>query len=470
MARKKNRTEYHILTVTGWAGEGHGVGRLSDGRVVFVPWALPGDEVEVACLRTKKNFLQGRVVRLIQPSPQRQEAPCRHFGQCGGCTLQHASYTYQLQLKQQHLEGLLRHLGCFPAPPVEAPLACPEPWGYRNKLDFAFSKRRWLPAEQLGNPDIPAAPGCGFHVAGHFDKVLHIEKCLLQPEINDQLRKAFHEAAQKRGISYYNARTGQGMLRGLILRCNRRGDWMVVLVVNAGGASIAEELLASVAEDFPSVVSWFYIVNSKTNDSLHDLVPVLWKGQPWLEESLAGLHFRIHPKSFFQTNPSQAERLYLLAREMAETGPETRLLDLYCGTGTTTAILGRNARQALGVDVVPEAIEDARYNALRNGLHHVEFICEDSARILTSDHVDRWGFPDVLVTDPPRAGMTPTVCQEILRLRPQRMVYISCNPATLIRDLNHLSEAYEVRRIQPVDMFPHTRHLECVVLLTLKPH
>lgn len=471
MGNKRKRKTWHqaIVTIESWAGEGHGLGRLPDGRVVFVPWTLPGDEAEIEYQTTHKNYVQARLRTLLTPSPERRAPSCRHFGHCGGCSLQQAPYSLQLSLKRQHVQGLVEHLGNFTAPPVEEPLPCPSEWAYRNKLDFAFAHRAWLPPDQLSQAEIKKEPACGFHVAGHFDKVIRIEECLLQPDDNNLIRKAFEQTALREDISFFDPLSGEGSLRSLVLRCNRQHEWMVLLVVNGGHAADAVKLFEKLKPLFPQIVSWYYVENPKKNDSLHDLEPVLWQGQPWLIETLDGLRFRIHPKSFFQTNTHQAERLFLLARDMAQPGPEDILFDLYCGTGTTTAIIGRHARLAVGVDVVPEAIADARRSAEENGLSHLRFECGDAGALLTGRPLQAYGRPDILITDPPRAGMTPEVCREILALAPRRIVYISCNPATQVRDLNLLTEKYDVRRIKPVDMFPQTRHIECVALLTLKP-
>jgi 23S rRNA (uracil1939-C5)-methyltransferase len=471
MGNRSNSKKWHQATVTieSWAGEGHGLGRLPDGRVVFVPWTLPGDVAEVVYRNTSKSYIRAHLKELVTHSSQRRQAACRHFGYCGGCQLQHAPYYAQLALKHQHIQGLMQHLGRFKAPPVEEVLPCPSEWAYRNKLDFAFASRGWLSPEQLKQPEIKKEAACGFHVAGHFDKVISIEECLLQPDDNNSIRKALVKLALSEGMSFFDPRSGVGVLRSLVLRCNRNNEWMVLLVVNGGGVADAIRLFETLQPQFPQIISWYYVENPKKNDSLHDLEPVLWKGQPWLEETLDGLRFRVHPKSFFQTNTLQAEQLYKLAREMAQPGPEDVLFDLYCGTGTTTAVIGRYARLAVGVDVVEEAIADARRSAEENGLTHLRFECGDTGALLAGGRMQAYGQPDILITDPPRAGMTPEVCREIQALAPRRIVYISCNPATMVRDLNMLSEKYDVQRIKPVDMFPQTRHIECVTLLTLKP-
>ncbi|MCS6981682.1 MAG: 23S rRNA (uracil(1939)-C(5))-methyltransferase RlmD [Flavobacteriales bacterium] len=469
MVRNKKSPVREMVTIESWAGEGGGVGRLSDGRVVFVAQGLPGEQVEVEYLKPAGRQVHARLVQVIQPSPERQLPPCRHYGYCGGCQLQNAPYSLQLALKRAHVESIVRQLGTFKAPEVEEVLPSEEVFFYRNKMDFAFAHRRYLLPEELGNPEIKPGPACGFHVAGAFDRVIRVEECLLQHPLHNQIRQAIEKEALAHGFTFYNARTHQGQLRGLILRCNRRGEWMVVLVTSAQCAHVAQKLFNTLIPRFPQVVSWYFIENPKKNDSILDLPAQLWYGQAHLVETIDGLRFRIHPKSFFQTHTAQAEKLYLLAREMAEVGSDHYLLDFYCGAGTTTAVIGQYCRQAVGIDVSPEAIEDAKVSARENGLRHLTFFCGDVETLLKLPALKSFGRPDILVTDPPRAGMTPSLCRQILHLAPHKIVYISCNPATQVRDLNLLSSHYEVVRLKPVDMFPQTRHIECVALLRLRP-
>lgn len=469
MARNRKSPVREVVTIHSWAGEGGGVGRLSDGRVVFVAQGLPGEQAEVEYLKPAGRQVHARLVKVVQASPDRQSPPCRHYGYCGGCQLQHAPYPLQLALKKAHVESIVGQLGTFKAPVVEEVLPSKEVFFYRNKMDFAFAQRRYLLPEELGHRDIKAEPACGFHVAGAFDQVIRVEECLLQHPLHNEIRRAFEKEALAHGFTFYNTRTHQGQLRGLILRCNRQGEWMVVLVTAAVGAPVAQKLFDILIPRFPQVVSWYFIENPKKNDSILDLPAHLWHGQPHLVETLDGLRFRIHPKSFFQTHTAQAEKLYLLARDMAEVGSDHYLLDLYCGAGTTTAIIGRYSRYAVGIDVTHEAIEDAKLSARENGLRHLTFFCGDVDTLLKLPALRSFGRPDILVTDPPRAGMTPSLCRQILHLAPYKIVYISCNPATQVRDLNLLSSHYEVVRLKPVDMFPQTRHIECVALLRWRP-
>jgi len=468
MVKKNKSSQPLVVTISDWAGEGQGVGRTAGGRVIFVPFSLPGETVEVLPVKTKRNFIEGQLLRVKHPSSERQNAPCRHFGDCGGCALQHAPYELQLKLKENHIYNLFKHLGKFPFPYPEAVVPSPKVFEYRNKLDFAFSAKRWLPKEDLQNPDNKKELACGFHVVGHFDKVLQVEECLLMPPLNNKIRQFITRKAIELNIPFFNTITQEGILRGLVLRCNLKNEWMVMLVVSENGESVAQNILASAEVYFPEVISWYYVVNNKKNDSLHDLEPILWKGAPWLIETIHGLKFRIHPKSFFQTNSRQAEKLYSLAQELAECTEESVLFDFYCGAGTTTAIVGQHCKLAIGVDIVPEAINDSIENARLNRLNHLKFIGGDILKVLQQDYLKAFGKPDVLLTDPPRSGMSPKVCQSIFHLLPPRIVYISCNASTMIRDINILSEKYEVCRIIPLDMFPQTRHTECVVSLIKK--
>ncbi len=460
---RKNLPLLENILIESVAAEGKAVAHV-DGQVVFVPYCVPGDCVDLQVTRKKHSFMEARVERVVKPSDVRCPAVCRHYGVCGGCKWQILPYSEQLRWKHRQVEDNLVRIGKVPLPQIEPVLGSESEYGYRNKLEFTFADHRWLTPEQMRDK-VPFEPGLGFHIPNCFDKVLDIEECHLMPDVNNRLRNRVREYALSHGMTFYNEHTHEGQLRTLILRMNGQGEVMVVLVLGEDLEEQGRGLLEMIRTEFAEVVSLWYCVNKKMNDTIGDQELVLYSGQDHLIERMEDLRFKVGPKSFYQTNTRQAYRLYEVARNFAGlTGGET-VYDLYTGTGTIAQFVARHAKQVIGIEYVPEAIDDARVNAAMNGLDNVRFFAGDMKDILTGAFVREQGRPDVIITDPPRAGMHEDVVNVILGAEPERIVYVSCNPATQARDIGLLSVSYDVVRVQPVDMFPQTQHVENVVLL-----
>lgn len=458
------------IEVLDYAAEGKALARL-DGKVLFIEGgAVPGDRVDVRLLKSKKDWASARLLRLRVASPERVEPFCPHFGTCGGCQWQMLPYARQLAFKQQQVTEQLRRLGGGIQLPEPEPILGADPQRrYRNKLEFTFSSRAYLSAEDLQREPRPeAGPALGFHAPRRFDKVLDIERCELQPEPSNALRNELRRFALEHGYSFYDPRSHEGWLRNLVIRSNREGELMVNLVLQHDEPTERDRVLAHISERFPEIRSLYYTINPKWNDSLNDLSPRLFRGDAYLLERLGDCRFRIGPKSFFQTNSLQAERMYEQVRDFAALSGTETLYDLYCGTGTIGIFLAAAARKVVGIELVREAVEDARENAILNGVANIRFYDGDVLQLCDRGFLEREGAPDVVVTDPPRAGMHEALVAKLLELRAPRIVYVSCNPATQARDLALLDAAYAVRRIRPLDMFPHTHHIENIVLLTLR--
>lgn len=451
------------------AAEGKSLAHV-EGGVLFVPRAVPGDRVDVQVNRRKKGFMEGYVVRFLEYSSLRVPPPCRHFGVCGGCQWQMLPYEYQLEAKQQQVYDQLSRIGGLSLPSLNPILPAESTTFYRNKLEYTFSPRGWhekpLTPDETAEVAFPLA--LGFHIPGRYDRVLNVEECLLQPEPSNALRNAVREFAVRQGYSFYDSKLQHGWLRNLMVRTATTGETMVLFVFQHEDVDHREELLGYVGERFPELTSLLWCINPKVNDTIYDLRIFVYRGADFIVESLGDLHFSIGAKSFFQTNSRQAHRLYEVVRNMADLQGDELLYDLYTGTGTIALYLARQARRVVGVESVPEAIEDAWLNAARNGIKNVSFHAGDVLHLLDEDFVKQEGAPDVLVTDPPRAGMHPKVVERLLRLAPKRIVYVSCNPSTQARDLELFAELYDVTEVQPVDMFPHTKHVENVVALRLR--
>ena len=409
--------------------------------------------------------MEARLLEVVHPSTQRTQPWCKHFGICGGCRWQHLEYEWQLYYKAKWIQDALQRLGKFEMPEPEPILASPDIRFYRNKLEFTFSHRRFLFAhENLEDPQI-TQEGLGFHLPGRFDRILDIEYCYHQSELSNTIRLALKNFALKKGITFQNLRTHHGLLRNLIIRNNLAGEYMVIVVFAAYDATNIQEVMEFLRDSFPQIHSLYYVINTKVNDTLQDLEPVLFSGQPYILESMEELKFRIGPLSFFQTNTRQALRLYQVVREYAALSGQELVYDLYTGTGTIACFLAPRARKVIGIEYVEAAVNDAKINAKANSLNNLSFFGGDMADVLNEDFIAKQGRPDVIVTDPPRAGMHPAVVKQILQAAPRRLVYVSCNPATQARDVTLFNEAYRVEKIQPVDMFPHTSHAENVMLL-----
>lgn len=456
------------VEITGVAAEGNALARVND-MVVFIPFGAPGDIADVKLDRKKKNYAEGHIERLIKPSDIRATPRCEHFGVCGGCRWQHLPYDFQLRCKQQQVEDCMERIAKIPFPEITPILGSEQIWEYRNKMEYTFSDKMWLTFEQMrSGEEFPDRRAAGFHIPGAFDKVLDIGKCHLQDDLGNRIRRFVKEFGKERGYTFYNLRENRGFLRTLMIRIASTGDVMAVMSVGEDDRERIGELMEALGSEFPEITSLFYVVNTKVNDTIADLDIVTWKGKDYIEEEMEGLRFRVGPKSFYQTNSAQAYRLYSVAREFADLKGDELVYDLYTGTGTIACFLARGVRHVVGIEYVPDAIEDAKINAAANGLGNTEFYAGDMKDVLTADFIAEHGRPDVMIVDPPRAGMHEDVVKVILDAAPGRIVYVSCNPATQARDLALLHEKYDVTGIRPVDMFPHTQHVENVVALRLR--
>lgn len=470
MSRKKKLPLYNIK-IDAYAAEGKSIAHLEDGKVLFVTNAVPGDVVNVRLTKNKKSWAEGQVMELLSPSPERIEPFCQHFGICGGCKWQMLPYPRQLAYKQQQVADQLQRIGHIELPAIQPILGSAHERYYRNKLEFTFSNHRYRTTAEIkaaGDTVFAPEPALGFHAPGLFDKVVPVYTCYLQNEPTNLLLKVLREYAEARQLSYYDYRSQQGWLRNVVIRVATTGEVLINLVLQYEDEPQRKAILEHMLAHIPGITTLHYTINPKVNDSLHDLEVHCYHGKGYIEETLGNYRFKISPKSFFQTNSYQAKALYDVTKEFAGlTGSET-LYDLYCGTGSIGIYCSAGAKKVIGIEVVEDAIKDAYENAALNGLHHCTFYAGDVADICTDDFFARHGRPDVIITDPPRAGMHEKLVQQLLKMRAPKVVYVSCNPATQARDLQLLAEAYKVTRLQPVDMFPHTHHIENVALLELK--
>ena len=469
MARK--RKELPLLekvTITDVAAEGKAIARVDD-MVVFVPYVVPGDVVDLQVKRKKHHYAEAEAVYFHSYSPVRAVPFCQHYGVCGGCKWQILPYEEQIKYKQKQVTDNLTRIGKIELPEISPILGSKKTQYYRNKLEYTFSNKRWLTAEEVKQEvTYDQMNAVGFHIPTAFDKVLAIEKCWLQDDITNRLRNSIRDFAYAHGYSFQNLRTHEGMLRNLIVRTSSTGELMVILVCKIESDEEMEryrELLQFVADTFPEITSLLYFINNKVNDTITDLEVHTFCGKDHIYEEMEGLRFKVGPKSFYQTNSEQAYELYKVTREFAGLTGNELVYDLYTGTGTIANFVARQARQVVGIEYVPEAIEDAKVNSNINGITNTLFYAGDMKDLLTDDFIQEHGRPDVIITDPPRAGMHQDVVDVILRAEPQRIVYVSCNPATQARDLQLLDAKYRVTAVQPVDMFPHTHHVENVVRL-----
>jgi 23S rRNA (uracil1939-C5)-methyltransferase len=467
MGRSKHKPLLENLLITDIAAEGKAIARL-EGMIVFVSGCVPGDVVDVQVIRKRKRYMEGFPVKYHTYSPNRSEPFCSHFGLCGGCKWQHLPYEDQLKSKQKWVADSLERIGKVEVSLIGAIIGSEKLIGYRNKLEFTFSHSRWLTAKEIqtGN-SLPERRALGFHIPGKFDKVLDIDHCYLQPEPSNQIRNFVRQYALEHDLEFFDIIRKAGFLRNLTIRNTLSGDVMVIFSFFRDDHDDLEKLLIALAMQFPQITSLMYVINPKANDTLNDLDVIRFSGRDHLIESMEGLRFRISPKSFFQTNTSQAYRLYTITREFADLTGNEIVYDLYTGTGTIALFLAGNCKKAIGIENVAEAIEDANRNADLNGITNVSFFAGDIRELMNETFFIRNGYPDVLITDPPRTGMHEDVVKAILTARPRRIVYVSCNPATQARDIQLLSEHYRVLRCQPVDMFPFTHHVENVALLSL---
>ena len=484
MSRKrKPLPQYDNVEIEAVAAEGKCIAHV-DEQVVFVPFVVPGDVVDLQVVKKKHRYCEARVVRFIKKSDVRAVPKCEHFGICGGCKWQNLPYEEQIKAKQKQVFDQLSRIGKVELPEFRPILGSVKQWEYRNKLEFGCANKRWYTAEELKNIPEDAGlgePAIGFHITGAFDKIYPIKKCWLMDDLHNRIRNDIYDYAVRTGMTFYDTRAQHGLLRNLMFRNSNTGEWMLLIQFHydePGDEQRAKDLLEHIATTFPEITSLIYVDNQKGNDTIGDLELTTYKGTDFIYEKMEDLKFKVGPKSFYQTNTEQAYHLYSVAREFAldfqiynsklsdySSDNKPLIYDLYTGTGTIANFVARYASKVIGIEYVPEAIEDAKVNSKINGIDNTEFFAGDMKNILTTEFIQQHGRPDIIITDPPRAGMHPDVVKVILNAAPKRIVYVSCNPATQARDLALLDADYRVAQVQPVDMFPHTPHVENVVQL-----
>ena len=466
--KKKPHPVFENITITDIAAEGKALVKIDD-IVVFIPFVVPGDIVDLQVTRKKSNFMEARPIHFHKYSDKRVEAVCQHFGICGGCKWQILPYDEQIRYKQQQVVDNLTRIGKIDLPAISSIIGSPKTEFYRNKLEYTFSNRRWRTNEEIAEEKVfDTMNAVGFHIPGQFDKVLDIDKCWLQTDDSNEIRNEVRRYALEHDLSFFNLRTQEGFLRTLMIRTTSTGELMVIMIFFYEDKEAQDALLQNLADKFPQITSLLYVINSKANDTITDQQILTFKGNECIYEEMEGLKFKIGPKSFYQTNSEQAYELYKVARNFANLTGEELVYDLYTGTGTIANFVASKCKKVIGIEYVPEAIADAKVNARLNNITNTQFYAGDMKDILDADFINAHGRPDVIITDPPRAGMHDDVINAILFAEPKRIVYVSCNPATQARDLNFLDAKYKVTAVQPVDMFPHTHHVENVVLLELR--
>lgn len=480
--KKKSLPELKSVQIDSVAAEGKAVARVryreedEKQTVIFVPFGAPGDVADLQIDRKKNNYAEAHITRLVQPSDNRVEPKCRHFTICGGCKWQHLPYKEQLRWKQQQVEDAMTRIAKIEMPPLSPILGSENIWAYRNKMEYTFSNKKWRTWEEVksGKEFADFSNALGFHIPGAFDKVLHIEECILQDDLGNQIRNHIYVEAEKEGWSFYNIRENSGLLRTLMIRIASTGDVMVCMVFGENDKESISRVMQSIKDKFPIITSLLYVVNQKANDTISDQIINIFSGSEYIEEEMEGLRFRINAKSFYQTNSNQAYQLYKVARKFVglekpvDSGYKPLVYDLYTGTGTIANFIARNAGKVIGIEYVEEAIADAKVNSKVNGIDNTSFYAGDMKNVLTDEFIIEHGRPDIMIIDPPRAGMHEDVVNVILNAEPKVLVYVSCNPSTQARDLALLDKKYHVTDIQPVDMFPHTHHVENVVRLILR--
>jgi 23S rRNA (uracil1939-C5)-methyltransferase len=468
MRRKKPQEIIENVRVLDFASEGKCIAKI-DGQVIFIEGvAAPGDLVDIQVFKSKNNFKEAKVIKTHELSEMRIEPFCSHFGVCGGCKWQHLPYEKQLELKHKQVVDQLAHIGKVPLPVIFPIFPSENTQYYRNKLEFTFSNYKWLTNEQIASGEEFNRNALGFHIPKRFDKILDVDHCFLQSDPSNQIRIKVKQFALDQGYRFFDPVKMHGFLRNLIIRNSNLGDLMVVVQFAEPNQEDIDKLMTFVADSFPEITSLNYVVNQKGNDTFLDLEVICFKGKPYMEEKMKEVTFRIGPKSFFQTNSVQALNLYNITLELADLQGDELVYDLYTGTGTIANFVAKYCRQVVGVEYVPEAIEDAKLNSELNNIKNTSFLAGDMRKVLTDSFVGKFGKPDVIITDPPRAGMDKEVVEVILNAEAKKIVYVSCNPATQARDIALLSEKYSVEKVIPVDMFPHTHHVENVALLVLK--
>lgn len=475
MRKPKQEIILTDIEITDAGSEGNAIARV-DNKVIFVPFVVPGDVVDIKIYKSKKNYAEGRAVAIKQYSPLRSEVKCPHFGTCGGCRWQNMDYAEQLKYKQKQVVDNLERLGKIDTTYMSPICGSDNIFYYRNKLEYTFSNRPWISNEDIKNPDfVPQPNALGFHIPGLFDKILDIEHCALQENLSNDIRLTIKEYALQYNLEFYDIRNHTGFLRNIVIRNTSIGEWMLVVIVAQNDKEKLLPMMEFLKNRFPQITSLQYIINEKLNDSYGDLDVITYSGKDYVVENMPAykqqgkpLEFKIGPKSFYQTNSAQAYKLYSFAADFADLNGDEVVYDLYTGTGTIANFVARRCKKVVGIEYVEDAIVDAKHNSERNNIDNTVFYAGDMAKVLTEDFIKENGTPDLVITDPPRAGMHEKVIQQLLNAQPRKIVYISCNPATQARDIMLLSEKYNVGRIQPVDMFPHTQHVENVVELILK--
>ncbi|MFS4456602.1 23S rRNA (uracil(1939)-C(5))-methyltransferase RlmD [Maribacter sp. 2304DJ31-5] len=469
--RKKNRRQvFENVEVVDAGAKGKTVGKAPDGRVIFLTNTVPGDVVDVRTTKKRKAYFEGIATKFHHLSDKRVQPVCEHFGTCGGCKWQDMGYEHQLFYKQKEVENNLRRIGHLELPEISPILGSKKQYFYRNKMEFSFSDSRWLTLEEINSEEtIEDKNALGFHIPGMWDKILDIKKCHLQQDPSNTIRLAVKQFAVKNGISFYNPRHHKGMLRTLMIRTSSIGELMVLIQCFEDEPEKRNLLLDYLKVTFPEITSLLYVVNQKQNDTIYDQNVICYNGRDHIFEKMEGLQFKINAKSFYQTNSEQAYELYKITRDLAGLTGQELVYDLYTGTGTIAQFISKKAKKVIGIESVPEAILDAKANADRNNIPNVDFFVGDMKNVFNEEFIAENGTPDVIITDPPRDGMHKAVVQQILDIAPQKVVYVSCNSATQARDLELMKEAYHIKKVQPVDMFPQTHHVENVVLLTKKP-
>ncbi|MDD5979183.1 MAG: 23S rRNA (uracil(1939)-C(5))-methyltransferase RlmD [Bacteroidales bacterium] len=445
-------------------------------KVVFIPFGAPGDIVDIQVFKKKSNCFDGKIVNIVKESDKRVKPVCQHFGLCGGCKWQHLDYQWQLYYKQKQVKDNLDRIAKIEYPEITPILGCEKQYYYRNKVEYSFSNRKWLTdGAPAGTYTEEQCKGFGYHLPGLFDRVIDIEHCYLQAEPSNEIRLFIKDFTMEKGLSYHNVRAHQGTMRNVIVRCNGKGEFMVIIIINEENSIVRNELIPALSEKFPQIISIMLVINPKFNDTISDLPFECLKGDPYLIETMNSprigfedLSFRVGPVSFFQTNVYQAERLYKAAFDLADVSGNELMYDLYTGTGTIALYFSRFVKKVVGIEYVEEAIADARINAQINNIDNATFYAGDMAKVLDDAFIVENGTPDIIVTDPPRAGMADKVIEQLKKIKAKKIIYISCNPATQARDLQLLNDLYEVVAVQPVDMFPHTQHVENIASLKLR--
>ncbi|WP_109097130.1 23S rRNA (uracil(1939)-C(5))-methyltransferase RlmD [Aquimarina sp. AU58] len=466
MARKNRRQIFENIEVIDAGAKGKSIAKAPDGKVIFINNAVPGDVVDIQTTKKRKAFYEGSATTFHKLSDKRTEPTCEHFGTCGGCKWQFMGYKHQLAYKQQEVVNNLTRLGKIELPEVSSILGSEDQFFYRNKMEFSFSDSRWLTLDEIrSDTEIQNRNALGFHIPGMWDKILDINTCHLQEDPSNDIRNKVKAFATENNLPFYNARNQHGFLRTLMIRIASTGEIMVLLQFFHEDIEKRTLLLDYIVSEFPEITSLQYTINPKGNDTIYDQEVICYKGKDYIEEEMEGLRFRINAKSFYQTNSKQAYELYKVTRDFANLTGEELVYDLYTGTGTIAQFVAKKAKKVIGVEAVPEAIEDAKENAKRNSIDNVEFYVGDMKKVFTKDFISRHGQPEVVITDPPRDGMHKDVVGQLLNISPQKIVYVSCNSATQARDLSLLDGMYKVSKVQPVDMFPQTYHVENVVLL-----